>query len=96
MFSAEQVAEHCTQDDCWIIIDGKVYDVTSYIPRHPGGAMIYVKAGGDCTHLFVAYHTSPRARYACLFSLNVTMGYHVAVAMHPCIGASGAVGDVFQ
>lgn len=63
VYTQAEVAQHSSRDDCWVIISGKVYDVTSYIPRHPGGAMIYVKAGGDCTHLFEAYHTSPRAQY---------------------------------
>ena len=35
-----------------MIVHEKVYDVTSFVPRHPGGNMIWVKAGGDCTQLF--------------------------------------------
>lgn len=64
MYTAFEVSKHCFQHDCWVIIDNKVYDVTSYVPRHPGGALIYVKAGGDCTQLFESYHlSSHRARY---------------------------------
>lgn len=33
--SREEVARHTSADDCWIIIDGGVYDVTRYIPVHP-------------------------------------------------------------
>jgi acyl-lipid (8-3)-desaturase len=62
IFSQAEVAVHNTPSDCWLVIHGKVYDVTSYIARHPGGAMIYVKAGRDCSHLFDSYHTSARAR----------------------------------
>ena len=58
------VAKHCTPHDCWVIVHGSVFNVTDYIPRHPGGAMIYVKAGGDCSQLFDSYHTGPKARCA--------------------------------
>ena len=33
--SATEVARHNQPDDCWLIIRGKVYDVSSYIPSHP-------------------------------------------------------------
>lgn len=47
------VAEHSTQGDCWIIINGKVYSVASYIPMHPGGAQrIINECGGDATAVF--------------------------------------------
>jgi cytochrome b involved in lipid metabolism len=34
-FTVGEVAEHNHMDDCWLIIRGRVYDVTRYIPRHP-------------------------------------------------------------
>ncbi len=33
----EVVAQHNSENDCWLIINNKVYDVTDYIPSHPGG-----------------------------------------------------------
>jgi cytochrome b involved in lipid metabolism len=35
---ASDVATHNTVSDCWQIINGKVYNVTDYIPLHPAGA----------------------------------------------------------
>lgn len=32
---AETLAEHASLDDCWMAIEGKVYDFTDYIPKHP-------------------------------------------------------------
>lgn len=44
------VALHNTQSDCWIVISGKVYSVSSYIPMHPGGAKKIVRTcGKDAT-----------------------------------------------
>ncbi len=33
--SLEELARHASEADCWMAIDGVVYDVTDYIPRHP-------------------------------------------------------------
>ena len=56
VYSLADVARHCTPADCWIIIRDKVYDVTDWVPKHPGGALIYINAGKDCTQLFDSYH----------------------------------------
>lgn len=39
-------------DDCWTLVNGRVYDVTNYIPYHPGGKKIMLGAGKDATQLF--------------------------------------------
>lgn len=47
------VALHSTQSDCWIVINGNVYSVASYIPMHPGGSQRIVNVcGGDATSVF--------------------------------------------
>ncbi|KAM0324861.1 hypothetical protein ACHAQA_007827 [Verticillium albo-atrum] len=46
-FTAKEVAAHNTCDDCWMIIQGQVYDVTKYIHDHPGGADILIDAAGQ-------------------------------------------------
>ena len=55
-YTRSEVAQHATPDSNWIIVDDKVYDVTKFVPRHPGGNMIHVNAGGECTALFESYH----------------------------------------
>jgi len=32
-----EVATHNSRTSCWSMINGKVYDLTSWIPNHPGG-----------------------------------------------------------
>lgn len=46
MFSAEEVAKHSSEKDCWLVIHGKVYDVTHFLDEHPGGFDIVVSASG--------------------------------------------------
>ena len=36
--TAEEVSRHNCKDGCWVIISGKVYDITEWAPHHPGGA----------------------------------------------------------
>jgi L-lactate dehydrogenase (cytochrome) len=38
LLSAKQISEHKTPTDCWIVVDGQVWDVTDFVPQHPGGA----------------------------------------------------------
>lgn len=41
----------------WIAIDGIVFDVTSYLHKHPGGHMTLMRAAGqDSTELFLQHH----------------------------------------
>ncbi|XP_002988231.2 acyl-lipid (8-3)-desaturase [Selaginella moellendorffii] len=56
IYRLEDVKAHDSAEDCWLVIAGKVYDVTSWVPSHPGGSMIYLQAGRDSTHLFDSYH----------------------------------------
>ena len=44
-FTWEEVEQHNTTDDCWIVIKGNVYDVTDFAPIHPGGRAIYTMGG---------------------------------------------------
>lgn len=36
-YTLSEVATHNKQSDCWTTINGNVYNITSYVPRHPGG-----------------------------------------------------------
>jgi cytochrome b involved in lipid metabolism len=58
VFTAEDVAKHNTEDDCWMIIKGHVYDISAYFPYHPGGKRALLKfAGRDGTEN-VEFHSS--------------------------------------
>lgn len=36
--SVSEILQHAREDDIWIVINGRVYDVTAFTPAHPGGA----------------------------------------------------------
>ncbi|TQV96825.1 mitochondrial cytochrome b2 [Cordyceps javanica] len=51
------VARHNTPDSCWVILYGKVYDVTSFLGSHPGGSRIILSlAGQDATEDYDPVH----------------------------------------
>jgi L-lactate dehydrogenase (cytochrome) len=37
LVSVEEISKHNTPEDCWIVVDGKVWDITEFAPEHPGG-----------------------------------------------------------
>lgn len=52
-----EVAKHNSSTDCWVIVHGRAYDVTEFLPEHPGGQKIILKyAGKDATEEFDPIH----------------------------------------
>ncbi|KAH9937552.1 FMN-dependent dehydrogenase-domain-containing protein [Fomitopsis serialis] len=57
VWSLQEVAEHNNASSCWVIISNKVYDVTEFLPEHPGGSKIILKyAGRDATKAYEPIH----------------------------------------
>ncbi|XP_050373449.1 cytochrome b5 [Argentina anserina] len=53
LYTMKEASQHNTKDDCWIVIDGKVYDVSTYMDDHPGGDdVILATTGQDATDEF--------------------------------------------
>lgn len=59
-FTREEIEKHDKEDDCWVVINGKVFDATSVLDWHPGGkAPIMAHAGkvhNDTTDDFMSIH----------------------------------------
>ncbi|CUS21753.1 LAQU0S03e10000g1_1 [Lachancea quebecensis] len=54
----KEVMLHNKPDDCWIVLNGEVYDVTSFLQTHPGGAARIMEiAGNDATRKFYSIHS---------------------------------------
>ncbi|OWM70367.1 cytochrome b5-like [Punica granatum] len=59
----EEVAKHDNKSDCWLIISGKVYDVTPFLDDHPGGDEVLITSTGkDATVDFEDVGHSDSAR----------------------------------
>ncbi|ELV10262.1 Fatty acid desaturase 2 [Tupaia chinensis] len=56
-FSWEEIQKHNLRTDKWLVIDRKVYNITKWSNRHPGGhRVIGHYAGEDATDAFRAFH----------------------------------------
>ncbi|NTU73304.1 hypothetical protein HGB07_04000 [Candidatus Roizmanbacteria bacterium] len=54
LLTADVVAKHSSLQDCWFIINNKVYDLTSYVEQHPGGRRnIATYCGQDATTAYM-------------------------------------------
>ncbi|XP_028761946.1 cytochrome b5-like [Neltuma alba] len=63
LYTMLEASQHNTEDDCWVVIDGKVYDVTSYLDDHPGGdEVVLLATGKDATDEFEDAGHSQSAR----------------------------------
>lgn len=60
-YTAADVATHNSASSCWLILDAKVYDVTKFIPSHPGGNDILKGCGKDATKMFSKHPESAKA-----------------------------------
>lgn len=55
--STTEVSQHSTPDSAWIILNGTVWDVTAFAPRHPGGVEIISEyLGRDASRAYNEVH----------------------------------------
>ena len=61
-YTLDTIAQHNTATSFWTVVHGRVYDLTTYLPLHPGGYRLLFKNGGaDSTSDFVGLRHSKRA-----------------------------------
>lgn len=59
-YSLAELAAHDRADDCWMAIDGGVYDFTQYLPTHPAPpSLMLAWCGKEATQ---AFHTKTKGR----------------------------------
>lgn len=62
-FTLDECKRHTSDKDCWLVVHGKVYNVTDFLEEHPGGYdIILTSAGKDATQDFEEIGHSNSAR----------------------------------
>ncbi len=60
----EDVKSHNTPESLWTTYKGRVYDITNFVPHHPGGSIILKAGGRDLEHVWeengVMFHSDSR------------------------------------
>lgn len=60
-YTMAEVVKHGSQSDCWSVVNGDVYSLTSWIEQHPGGAgEIISMCGIDASSAFNDQHGGER------------------------------------
>ncbi|WEW54680.1 fatty acid alpha-hydroxylase [Emydomyces testavorans] len=73
-FTSSEVKSHTMATSCWVTRGSKVYDVTSFIDDHPGGAELILEyAGKDVTQIMgdVISHQHSEAAYEVLEECHI-------------------------
>ena len=60
----DELSKHTKDGDLWVLVDGKVYDVSEYMEDHPGGKEILLDHSGakDASLAYEDADHSKRAR----------------------------------
>ncbi|TKA25053.1 hypothetical protein B0A50_06117 [Salinomyces thailandicus] len=53
-----ELSKHNSRQSCWLAIHGEVWDVSTFVDEHPGGAALILKvAGQDATSQYDMFHS---------------------------------------
>ena len=67
-----EIEKHNTIDDLWVVIDGEVYDLSSFAANHPGGQKVLLRMVGRDAK--AAYDAAGHTDSTLIFALNYRIG----------------------
>lgn len=74
-YTLTELAVHNHADDCWMVIDGSVYDFTQYLPQHPAPpAMMLDWCGKEATQ---AFNTKTKGRPHSPYAAQLLSQYRI-------------------
>ncbi|CXI51674.1 conserved Plasmodium protein, unknown function [Plasmodium berghei] len=56
-FTFCEIKRHCSIDDCWVVANGNVYDVTNFIENHPGGINCILNKASNDVSIDFSFHS---------------------------------------
>lgn len=72
LYTLETVQKHSVKSDCWSVIGGDVYDLTTWVSRHPGGEKAILSlCGTDGSGAFATQHGDDRRPKSMLVLLKI-------------------------
>ena len=54
-YAWDEIRKHSTENDTWIVLEGRVYDVSNFKKRHPGGWQLMEDHAGQDASVGGAY-----------------------------------------
>lgn len=85
IYTIDDVVKHNQENDCWIVIEDNVYDISRFLEKHPGGDIILMDyAGKDATEVFLNQGHSKKAKKMLkLYKIGiVNLDQHIEATNH--------------
>lgn len=54
--SLSELEQHRTAEDAWVVVDGRVYDITPFLESHPGGHDVSDQSPAHCNSEHLLFH----------------------------------------
>lgn len=79
VYTLSQVAQHKSNRDCWVVVYGRVLNVTKFLEEHPGGDDVLLEvAGKDATKEFDTIgHSEGAKNMLSKFQVGVLQGHTI-------------------
>lgn len=56
-YTWDDVSGHNNRESCWVVLNNQIYDVTQFLPHHPGGSKAILNlTGADASEMFNMIH----------------------------------------
>lgn len=75
VYSWDEIRQHNTSQSCWLVVNGRVYDVTPMLRVHPAGAACILRNAGTDATLHYEFHSRAAHRLWAKYEIGRLEGY---------------------